>query len=139
MAVTPNSIITAQGIKSAAVTVSVANTTLTDAPTNTILLLTAGAQGSIVYGLTAEARATIADAKLQLFRSADAGVTKRFMRSRRMSAYTMANDTAQTETDFGFSETIPLRLQAGDSLYVGASVVPGGAAGIVFDVQYEDL
>jgi hypothetical protein len=49
----------------------------------------------------------------------------------------MAQTTAAPVTDFGFSETTPLRLGPGDTLWTGIGVALAG--GIVFDAQYEDL
>src|SRR5687768_294879 len=112
MAETPNSIISPQKIKSRSALATVAKTTFTDA-TNAVLLMTAHAtNGSVVYGLTAVARATITASKLQLYRSSDGGTTLILIRSRTMAAYTMANTDAQTEVSFDYSETIPLRVQA---------------------------
>lgn len=138
MAVTPNSIVSPQAVKSRTALATVAKTTFTDA-TNAVLLVTAGANGSVVYGITAAARATITASKLQIYRSSDSGTTLVLIRSRTMAAYTMANTDAQTEVDMGWSESTPLRLQTGDSLYCAAAVVPAGAVGVAFDVQYEDL
>lgn len=138
MAVTPNSIVTPQGVKSAYQVVTTANTDLDDAPSaNVLLLLTAGANGAIVYGLTATPRATVTATRLELYRSKDAGTTMRLMKSVLMAAHTVATTTAIPTTDFGYSETVPLRLEAGDRLYVGAGVTLAG--GIAFDAQYEDL
>jgi hypothetical protein len=133
-----NSLVTPQTLQSASATATNAKTTFTDTA-NAVLLLTAGANGAVVYGITAVARGTIAASKLSVYRSKDAGATITPIRHRLMSSHTMANDTAQTEVDFGWTETAPLRLAAGDRLYVAAAVVPGAAAGVTFDAQYEEL
>jgi hypothetical protein len=54
-----------------------------------------------------------------------------------MAAHTVAATTAIPETAFGnISDSNPLRLEAGDSLYVGSQVAL--AAGIVFAAQWMD-
>ena len=135
MAATANSIITPQGIKDAQAVCTAAKTTYGD-NTNAVLLLTAGANGSILYGLTAIPRATVTATQLQLFRTTN-GTTLYLVRTALMAAYTMAQTTQAAQTDFGYAETAPLRIAAGESLYVGAGVALAG--GIVFDAQYEDL
>jgi len=118
--------------------VTTANTDLDDAPSaNVLLLLTAGANGAVLYGLTATPRATVTDTRLELYLSKDNGTTQRLIRSVKMVAHTVATGTAIPMTDFGFSETVPLRLEAGDRLYVGIGVTLAG--GIIFHAQYEDL
>lgn len=136
MAVTPNSIVTAQAVKSASAVATAAKTTLSDS-TNAVKLLTPGANGSVLYGLKALARATVTATKVQLYRSPDNGTTMNLIATTVMAAYTMTNTDAQAVTDFGYTETSPLRVAAGDTLWIGASVALAG--GIVFDAQYEDL
>lgn len=109
----------------------------TDAPTNTIKLLTAGANGAIFTKLTAMPRATVTASSLCLFLSKDGGATKTLIDSELMSAYTLAATTAIPETLFGnISEATPIRLAAGDEIYVGSQVAL--AAGIVFFGQMTD-
>lgn len=136
MAVTGNSIVTAQSIKTANALCTLAKTTLNDA-TNAVLLLAAQTNGSILYGLKATPRATVTATQLQLYRSPDAGTTLYLIDSALMAAYTVANTTEIVTTDFGYSETVPLRLSSSDALYVGAAVALAG--GIVFDAQFELL
>jgi hypothetical protein len=109
-----------------------------DTPTNTVELLTAGADGAILTRLTAIPRATVTASSLVLFISSDSGTTKRLIDSELMAAYTMATTTAVPETAFAlYSETTPLRLAAGDKLYVGSQVALAG--GIVFRAEYTDF
>jgi len=109
----------------------------TDAPTGTVLLGTAGADGAVVTRLMALPRATVTASSLVLFLSKDGGVTQRLIDSELMAAYTLAATTAVPETAFGnISDSSPLRLEAGDSLYVGSQVAL--AAGIVFAAQWMD-
>lgn len=109
-----------------------------DAPTNTVLLLTAGADGAILTRLTAIPRATVTASSLLVFISKDNGTTQRLLDSELMAAHTVATTTAIPETTFTlYSETTPLRLEAGDRLYVGSQVAL--ASGIVFRAEYTDF
>lgn len=136
MAVTANSIITAQSLKSANAVCTAAKTTYADS-TGAVKIITAGAQGSVLYSLKAVPRATVTATQLQLYRSPDNGSTMYLINSALMLAYTMAQTTAAPVTDVGYSETSPLRIAAGDTIWVGAGVALAG--GISFDAQYEDL
>ena len=83
-------------------------------------------------------RATVTASKLMLFLSKDSGTTKRFIDSALMAAYTSNNTTATPVTIFGnISEGSPLRLEAGDQLYVGSAVAL--ASGIVFEAQFTNF
>jgi len=109
-----------------------------DSPTNTVLLLTAGADGAILTRLTAIPRATVTASSLMVFISKDNGTTQRLIDSELMAAHTVATTTAIPETVFPlYSETTPLRLQAGDRLYVGSQVALAG--GIVFRAEFTDF
>lgn len=127
----------AQTPKTATAVVTAATTITSDAPANTVLLLTAGADGAILTALSAMPRATVTASDLVLFISKDAGTTKRLIDSKLMSAYTVAATTATPITSFGYSESNPMRLQAGDALYVGSQVALAG--GIVFAAQYTEF
>lgn len=108
-----------------------------DAPTNTVLLLTAGSDGALLTKLSAIPRATVTASDLVVFISKDSGTTKRFIDSKLMAAYTMATTTATPVTAFDYSESAPLRLEAGDQIYVGSQVAL--ASGIVFKAEYTDF
>jgi hypothetical protein len=135
MAVTPNSIITPQTPRSSTCVCTTANTNYTDSPTNTQTLWTAGANGSRVTKITALSRATVTATELQLFVSSDGGTTKRFLASRLMSAYTVAQTTGQSAADFGFSDTSPVILGANEVLYAAIGVTQ---TGIVFRAEGAD-
>lgn len=110
----------------------------TDAPTNTVLLLTAGSDGCIVTRLWAIPRATVTATSLLLFLSKDSGTTQRLIDSEVMTAYTYATTTVIPETQFSnYSESSPLRLASGDRLYVGIQVALAG--GIAFRAEYTDF
>lgn len=122
---------------STAVVTAAAASITTDTPTGTELVMTAGADGAILTKLTAIPRATATASSLVLFLSKDGGTTKRFVDSALMAAYTMATTTAVPVTAFGYSESAPLRLEAGDKLYVGSQVAL--ADGIVFKAEWTDF
>lgn len=136
MAVTPNNIITPQAVRTANAVTTAAKTTYSDA-VNAVKIVTPGPNGAVLYGLRAAPRATVTATQLQLYRSPDNGTTMYLIGSALMAAYTMAQTTAAPVSDFGYSESAPLRLGATDTLWVGAGVALAG--GISFDAQYEDL
>jgi Kef-type K+ transport system membrane component KefB len=112
--------------------------TLTDTPANTVLLVTAGSDGAIVTRLTAIPRATVTASSLVVFISKDSGTTQRLIDAELMAAYTMATTTLIPETTFSlYTETTPLRLEAGDRIYVGSQVALAG--GIVFRAEFTNF
>lgn len=135
MAVSQNKIIYPQTQKFASAIATAAKTTYNDA-TNAVLLVTAGADGAIVVGLSAIPRATVTATQLQLYISPDAGTTLYLVNTALMAAYTMVQTTLDAPTDFGYTAAAPLRLAATNRLYVGIGVALAG--GIVFNCQYQD-
>jgi hypothetical protein len=112
--------------------------TMTDTPANTVLLVTAGSDGAILTRLTAIPRATVTASSLVIFISKDGGTTQRLIDSELMAAHTVATTTAIPETVFPFySEAAPLRLEAGDRIYVGSQVALAG--GIVFRAEFTNF
>jgi hypothetical protein len=128
----------AQTPKTASAVVTGAAGTITgDSPTNTVLLVTAGANGAILTRLWAMPRSTVTASSLVIWISNDAGTTQRMKDSVLMPAQTVATTTAITYTQFtNYTETTPLRLAAGDRVYVGSQVAL--ANGIVFSAEYSD-
>jgi len=135
MAVTANSIITPQQPQAANVALSTSANTNYTAPTNTTLVMTAGANGARVTKLKAVPCATVTATQLQLFRSTDAGTTKRFCSSALMAAYTMAQTTQAAQTDWGYSDANPLILKAGEQIYMAVGV---GGVQINVEVEWAD-
>ena len=128
----------AQTPKTATAVATSAATVASDSPSNTVLLLTAGSDGAILTRLTAIPRATVTASSLGLWISKDNGTTQRLIDSELMAAHTVATTTAIPETGFtNYSETTPLRLEAGDRLYVGSQVAL--ASGIVFRAEFTDF
>lgn len=110
----------------------------TDTPTGLSLLYTAGTNGSIMTRLSAIPRGTLTATGLCVFISRDNGVTFRLKDSATMASQTIGTAAGITSTQFGnYSETTPLRLGAGDKVYVGSQV--GLAAGIVFTAEFTDF
>jgi hypothetical protein len=109
-----------------------------DTPTNTVQLMTVSTEGAILTRLWAMPRATVTASSLVLFISDDSGTTKRLIDSELMSAHTVETTTAIPETPFSnYDEDTPLRLAAGDELYVGSQVAL--ADGIVFHAEYTEF
>ncbi len=135
MAVTGNSFISPQTPKSGVAVCTTANSTYTDTPTNTQKVATMGVNGGRLTKLSAVARATNTATELQLYVSYDAGTTKKLINSKLMAAYTVAQTTGQTPTDFGYSDSLPMVLLAGAELYVAIGV---SNTGIVFHAEWGD-
>lgn len=106
--------------------------------TGSVLVATAGSDGALVTKLTAIPRATVTATSLVLFLVKSAAPTVyQLIDSELMGAYTLAATTAIPETGFGnITESSPLRLEAGDKLYVGSQVAL--AAGIVVKAEWMD-
>lgn len=116
---------------SAVVTTAVTNIT-TDTPTNLVALGdAAGVNGALVTKITAMPRSNSSVSSLLLYSSKDNGATYSLIDSELLPAATLAVTTAIPETTFGnISPANPLRLEAGERLYVGTQVLIN--AGIVF-------
>lgn len=110
----------------------------TDTPTNTALVATAGADGALVTKLTALPRSTVTASSLYLFLSDDGGTTKRLIDNVLMPDHSLEVDTYNAPTIFeDISESLPIRLEASDRLYVSSAVAL--AAGIVFRAEWTDF
>ncbi len=80
-------------------------------------------EGGILTQLTAMPRETTSGVHvLYLFSSIDGGTDWILINAKAAAADTLSTTDAPTVIDFGYSETNPLRLQAGEKLKVGASV-----------------
>lgn len=107
--------------------------------TGAVAVATAGANGAVVTRLTAIPRASVTANSLLLFLvKASAPAVYNLIDSELMATYVLAATTAIPETSFGnISNDTPLRLEMGDTLYVGAQGAL--AAGIVFTCQWGNL
>ncbi|WP_256805442.1 hypothetical protein [Pseudomonas kurunegalensis] len=111
----------------------------TDAPTGAQLLVTAGAEGAILTRLAAIPRGTVTASSLCVFLvKASAPAVYRLVASEVLGAYTASTTAAIPTTTFAFvTEESPLRLEAGDKLYVGSQVAQG--AGLVALATWMDF
>ena len=102
-------------------------------------IVTAGTQGALVTKLTAIPKGTITASSLLLWLvKAKAPSTPQLIDSELMPAYAISVTAAIPETVFSnISVDTPLRLEAGDILYVGSQVAQ--AAGIVFKAEWGNL
>lgn len=110
----------------------------TDAPTGAVLVATAGADGAILTRLFAIPRGAASANSAVLFLSKDQGTTMRLIDSEALPNYSVSPSTAIPETNFSnYSENTPLRLEAGDRLYV--AIQSALAAGFVFRAEWTDF
>lgn len=132
MAVTANSIVTPQTPLAGNALCTSANTNYA-VPTAAVALIPTQTNGARITRLFALALATVTATELQIYVSPDGGTTKKFIDSALMSAYTVAQTTKQPKVDFGFSDSAPLLLAAGESLYAAIGVAL--ATGIMFRAE----
>lgn len=126
MPATANSFISPQTIQSATVGLAQTQNTNLQAPTNTVLLLTAGANGARLTRLEALATGTQQATQVQFFRSTDLGTTKRLIRAKGFPGYTIANTNDIPVLDFGYSDVSPLILGANEQIYVASAASVNG-------------
>lgn len=128
-------------VATAAVSLTGANSLTTSTPNNTVLLLTAGADGAMVTALSAITRATNVATSLLYWISTDSGTNKFLAGSSLQSAHTIAAGTAIPVCSFKhsdgseISEEKPLRLEAGVQIYIGTSTV----GNVAFQAQMTDF
>src|SRR5699024_1476890 len=91
----------------------------------------------IVTSVTAMPRETVTASSLLLFLSRYGGTTQRLIASELLPAHTMDATTATPITAFeGVSETSPIRLEAGDQLYIGTGVA-GNIVAFAQSIDYQ--
>lgn len=130
----------AQTPKNATAVVTTAITAMSsDTPTPAgaaVLLYTAGANGALVTRLVAMPRATVVASSLVLFEMPQGSSNYRLKDSVLMAGYTASTSTAIPQTVFAnYSEARPMRLAAGESLYVGSQ----NAINIVFCAEITEF
>lgn len=125
MAVSANSIITPQGPKSGFAVLATANTTFTTTPTNTVLLVTAGANGARLTRLEFIPLETVTANALQWYRSIDAGTTKYLAGMATGGSDTVSGTDGSTTVSAGYSDDNPLILQANERIYVATGITKG--------------
>lgn len=125
MAVTANSIVTPQAPKSAFAVLATANTTFSTTPTNSVLLVTAGANGGRLTRLEFIPLETVTANALQWYRSIDAGTTKYLAGMATGGSDTVSGTDGSTTVSAGYSEDNPLLLQANERIYVATGITKG--------------
>lgn len=135
---------TASAVATTAVSLTTNGVESSTTVTNSVLLLTSGVNGSVLTELSALPRATVTASALFIWSSTDSGTNKYLVATALMPAYTLAATTQNVPTIFKhtdnstiISETAPLRLAAGEKLYIGTGVTL--ASGIVFNARYSDF
>lgn len=138
MSNTTNAIPYPQTIVAADAICTAAKTTENDL-TNAVLLYTAPANApALVTRLTANPRATVTASRLKLYVCRAAAPTvPYFVREKLMAARTVNETTVGTEVDFGYTNDDPLKLGAGDLVYVASGVALAG--GIAFHAEVEEF
>jgi hypothetical protein len=108
-------------------------------PSNTSLLLTAGSEGCLVTSITFLPRqSSISASNVKLWLSKDSGTSKYQIDSALAAAQTVYTYAATTVGSFELiTETPPLRLSAGDELYVGCGNAVSN--GLAFFAEYMDF
>ena len=123
MAVTPNSIVTPQAPKSNAVSLTTANTTFSTSPTNTALLVTAGANGGRLTKLQFVPLENVTANNLQAYRDVGtAGVSKYLFGASTGGTDTVSGTDAPSIIDLGYSDDNPVLLQANERVYVATGI-----------------
>jgi hypothetical protein len=125
MPVTANSIITPQGPQSGFAVLATANTTFTTTPTNSVLLVTAGANGARLTRLEFIPLETVTANALQWYRSIDAGTTKYLAGMATGGSDTVSGTDGSTTVSAGYSDDNPLILQANERIYVCTGITKG--------------
>ena len=109
-----------------------AGSVLDDNPSNTVLLVTAGTEGALMTNISIIPRATVVACLVGIFLSKDGGTTKKLIETVSITAQTLNTTTLVTQyTALVASETAPLRLEAGDRIYVGLSVTNANGINVI--------
>lgn len=125
MAVSQNKFVSPQSIKSAGCAVATANTDFDTAPTTTVKLLTAGADGGRLTRLVAIPLETVTANFLQVYRSTDGGTNKYLAAVATGGSDTVSATDGPTVIDFGFSDAAPMLLKALEEIYVATGISKG--------------
>lgn len=125
MAVTPNAIVTPQTPKSGFAALTTANTTFSTTPTNTQLIVTAGANGARLTRLEFIPLENVTANALQWYRSTDAGATKYLAGMATGGTDTVSGTDPATTVNSGYSDNNPMILQANERVYVATGITKG--------------
>jgi len=126
-----------QNTKTGFAEATTAGVVTSDTPTETLLVATAGSDGALLSSLTATPRDTVTATALYFFVK-KAAAAKFLSGSVLMAAHTVAATTAIPVTTFSeISQSKPLRLEAGDTVFVSIGV--NITNGIVFTAEWTDF
>lgn len=125
MTVSVNSIVTPQNPKSGFGALSTANTTFSTAPTNSVLIATAGANGARLVRLEFIPLETVTANALQWYRSIDAGTTKYLAGMATGGSDTVSGTDGSTTVSAGYSDDNPLTLQPNERIYAATGITKG--------------
>lgn len=131
---------TASATVTAAYALTGAGSLLDDAPSNTERLLTAGLDGALVTSIRVIPRATVTASQVGLFirKAGDPAGKRKLVSALLMPAQTVSATARVIDYSFDVaSESVPLRLEAGDELYVGLAVAQ--ANGVNVHAVYTDF
>lgn len=103
----------------------------TDTPTNAVKVLDAGSEGARLFRVNTKVRNTVVACRVLLFRGSDSsGTTKRLLKSAAVAAYTWSTTSepvGTNEPDFGYTDSAPLILGPGESLWAAMTVAQTGS------------
>lgn len=140
MPVTPNSIVTPQTPKSAAVIHTAQQNTWppTTSPSQSTLLVTAGANGGRLTRLVALPHETTgAVGVMQAYRDVgSSGASKYLFATQACTNDTVSGTDGPIALDFGYSEDNPMILQANERIYVAHSL--GSSKAVAFIAEWAD-
>lgn len=118
-----NSVVTPQKPIGYSAKLTAANTNY-DAPTNAVQVVPSLTKGGRITKVVFTPCATVTATDCQIYVSPDGGTTKNFLRAVAMGAQTISsgNTAPITPVDAGYSDSAPLVLLAGESLYAAIGV-----------------
>lgn len=137
MAVTANSAITPQKIKSAQIQVTLASSSLgTTAPTNLVKLMNPSADGGRLTKLELAVHDSTVATKVLVYKSKDGGTTKHLWKTKVIPAFTSSNILEAPTYDLGLDDSVPDFMgTTTDEIYVGLVTA---CAGINVFAQWGD-
>lgn len=101
------------------------------------LIATAGPEGALLTAISAIPLGTVTATNLQLLLSKDGGETEQLLRAITLEAYSYSGTKSPEHADFpGVSQENPLRLEAGDQLYIRSSLTL--SSGVAFYAEWTD-
>lgn len=123
---------TNQAVLTAACVLGAAN-----APTNTVLVATAGPDGGMLTSVSITPRSSVVAGTAYVFTSPDAGVNQYLIGAVQISLQTITTTSGISNIVFNFTESTSRRMAPNERIYIGStSVAASGSAG---DAQWSDF